>query len=62
MLYFDINKCFLFLTASIFGEVLLNISREARLPLTKKALAHLNKKKAAFIYQFLVNDLLIDYN
>ena len=48
-------------TASIFGDILLNADRETRSGHNKRSLAHMNKKKATFIYQFLVNDLTVEY-
>ena len=52
----------IFFKASIFGDILLNVSRQIRLSYNKRSLAHMSKKKATFIYQFLVNDLTVEYN
>ena len=47
--------------AAIFGEVLLRSPVSERKARSKKALNAMNRKKAAFIYQFLVNDLATPY-
>jgi phosphatidylinositol-bisphosphatase len=43
--------------ASIFGDILLNPSRDVKDTPKKNQ----SKRKAAFVYQFLVNDITIDY-
>ena len=47
--------------ATIFGEVLLRSPLAERKGRSKRALASMNCKKATFIYQFLVNDITIEY-
>jgi len=48
--------------ATIFGDVLLRSPASERKSKSKRALNALNRKKAAFIYQFLVNDLTNPYH
>ena len=52
----------IFLLATIFGEVMLKTPVEARKSRTKRTINAMNRKKATFIYQFLVNDLTKPYN
>lgn len=49
-------------SATIFGDVLLRSPASERKSKSKRALNALNRKKAAFIYQFLVNDLTNPYH
>ena len=48
-------------TASVFGDVLLAIPPMMRKTASRKSAVQSNKKRAAFIYQFLVNDLTARY-
>ena len=48
--------------ATIFGEVMLKTPLEERKSRNKRTINAMNRKKAAFIYQFLVNDLTKPYN
>ena len=48
--------------ATIFGEVMLKTPLEERKSRNKRTINAMNRKKAAFIYQFLVNDLTKTYN
>uniref|UniRef100_A0A1X7TKR8 Rho-GAP domain-containing protein n=1 Tax=Amphimedon queenslandica TaxID=400682 RepID=A0A1X7TKR8_AMPQE len=55
------NKMDAKVLASIFGEVLMNSTREEKLSRNKKTLSQINKKKMTFLYQFLANDLTVNY-
>ena len=48
--------------ATIFGEVMLKTPLEERKSRNKRSINAMNRKKATFIYQFLVNDLTKPYN
>lgn len=47
--------------ATIFGDILLRAPANERRTLSKKQLGPISRKKATFVYQFLVNDLTVDY-
>ena len=61
MLLSEITAAACLYSATIFGEVLLRSPLAERKGRSKRALASMNRKKATFIYQFLVNDLTIEY-
>ena len=47
--------------ATIFGDILLRPPANERRIRSKKHLAPISRKKATFMYQFLVNELTVDY-
>ena len=50
------------LVASIFGEVLLSMPHETRRTTNRKSATVMTKKKALFVYQFLVNNITVNYS
>jgi hypothetical protein len=49
------------LLATIFGDILLRSPASDRRSMRKKQLGPISRKKATFVYQFLVADLTADY-
>ena len=49
-------------SATIFGEVMLRAPVSERKAFNKRTLNAMNRKKATFVYQFVVNDLTVPYN
>ena len=49
-------------SASIFGEVLLSMPHETRRTTNRKSVTQMTKRKALFVYQFLVNNITVNYS